>query len=255
MTSRNGRPGVSGGAWIALAALILAGAPVWAQQTVPGSTEPAASATPRGLFEATSDRKFGDVGYWQKVFDDPERDRWQKPAEVVKALGVEAGMRVADLGAGTGYFMPYLSKAVGAAGTVFALEVEPSLVAHLRERAQEGGFVNVVPVLTSFDRARLPEASVDLVLVADTYHHIDDRLEYLRRLRDVLRDEGRVAIVDWFKRELPQGPPLDHKIARDQVVEEMESAGYRLVDEPKILPSQYVLVFAPAARGTPKPER
>jgi predicted methyltransferase len=255
MTSRNGKPRFSGGAWLALAAVLLAAAPIRAQQIVPAATEPVASATPRGLFEATSDRKFGNVGYWQKVFDDPKRDEWQKPAEVVKALSVEDGMHVADLGAGTGYFMPYLSKAVGAAGAVFALEVEPNLLVHLRERAEEGGFANVVPVLTSFDRARLPEASVDLVLIADTYHHIDDRLEYLRRLRDVLRDEGRVAIVDWFKRELPQGPPLDHKIARDQVVEEMESAGYRLVDEPKILPYQYVLVFAPAARGTPKPER
>jgi ubiquinone/menaquinone biosynthesis C-methylase UbiE len=152
-------------------------------------------------------------------------------------------MCVADLGAGTGYFLPYLSKAVGKGGCVLALEPEPNLVVHIRERAEKGELENVTPVLVSFDDPRLPDASVDLVLIVDTFHHLDDRLRYLRRLRRALKPGGRVAIVDWFKRPLPEGPPPEHKLARDQVVQEMGAAGYVLNEEPKILPYQYFLIF------------
>jgi predicted methyltransferase len=192
---------------------------------------------------ATSDRVFDDVPYWQGVFDDPKRDAWQKPAELVAALALRPGMAVADLGAGTGYFVRFLSRAVGPRGTVYAVEVEPKLVAHLRARAEEEGTANVVPVLTSKTSARLPVAGLDLLLIVDTYHHLDGRVAYMRRVADVLRPGGRVAIVDWHKRPLPQGPEMDHKLAREQVVGEMERAGYRLLAEPDPLPYQYVLIF------------
>jgi ubiquinone/menaquinone biosynthesis C-methylase UbiE len=152
-------------------------------------------------------------------------------------------MAVADLGAGTGYFSRRLARAVGPHGTVFAVDVEPNLVVHLRERAEREQTENVVPVLASTDDARLPTGRVDLVLIVDTYHHIDDRLHYLARLKRALRSDGRVAIVEWQKRELPVGPEMDHKIARELVVDEMTASGYRLVEEPDVLPYQYVLVF------------
>jgi ubiquinone/menaquinone biosynthesis C-methylase UbiE len=213
-------------------------------EEVPAGREGGA-ATPRP-FAATSDQTFGDVAHWQKVFDAPARDGWQRPAEVVQALRLKEGMAVADLGAGTGYFMPYLAAAVGEPGTVFAVEPEPKLVVHLRERAEKSGAANVVPILGSFDNPRLPFRGIDLVLIVDTFHHIDERLDYMRRLRHVLRDGGRIAIIDWFKRPLPEGPPPDHKIDRGQVVAEMEAAGYRLVEEPEILEYQYFLIFAAA---------
>jgi ubiquinone/menaquinone biosynthesis C-methylase UbiE len=177
------------------------------------------------------------------VFEDPARDEWQKPAQVVGALQLRPGMWVADLGAGTGYFLSYLSKAVGDGGCVLALEPEPNLVMHIRERAEQAGWRNVTPVLASFDDPRLPDRSVDLVFIVDTFHHLDDRLTYLRRLRRALKPGGRVAIVDWFKRPLPEGPPPEHKLARDQVVQEMAAAGYQLDEEPAILPYQYFLIF------------
>src|SRR4051812_28363072 len=102
-----------------------------------------ASAGERRLFEATSHRRFDDVRQWKPIFEDPKRDEWQKPAEVVRALGLEPGARVADLGAGTGYFMPYLSRAVGPSGTVFEVDVEPNLVVHLRGRAEKEKAGNV----------------------------------------------------------------------------------------------------------------
>jgi ubiquinone/menaquinone biosynthesis C-methylase UbiE len=194
--------------------------------------------------DATSHRRFDDPAYWSKVFDDPARDAWQKPRELVEALHLRPGQRVADLGAGTGYFSRVLSAAVGADGTVFAVELEPNLVAHLRDRAEREGTRNVVPVLASADDPRLPAGLLDVVLIVDTYHHVDDRIVFFRNLRRALRPAGRVAIVDWQKRPLPVGPEMDHKLARETVVDEMTEAGYRVVDEPSILPYQYFLVFA-----------
>ncbi len=213
-----------------------------------GAGTPSASPAPSitdALYKATSHRSFDDVGYWSSVFDDPTRAEWQKPAELVAALGLRPGQTVADLGAGTGYFSRLLATAVGETGTVLAVETEPNMVARLRERSESERTRNVVPILASFDNPRLPAASVDVVLIVDTYHHIDDRLPYLQRLIHVLRPGGRVAIVDWEKHDLPVGPPPDHKLAREQVVAEMQSAGYELRESPAILPYQYVLIFAP----------
>jgi predicted methyltransferase len=205
-----------------------------------------AVALARSADDATSHRRFDDPAYWSKVFDDPARAAWQKPEEVVAALGLRQGQCVADLGAGTGYFSRLLSAAVGPTGTVLAVDPEPNLVAHLRERAEREGTANVVPVLASLDNPRLPAGMVDAVLIVDTYHHIDDRLDYFRRLRQALRPPGRVAVIDWQKRPLPVGPEMDHKLAREQVVREMEAAGYRLAEEPSFLPYQYFLVFQPS---------
>lgn len=196
-------------------------------------------------FQATSKHSFSDVAHWQSVFDDPARDAWQRPAAVVEALGLRPGMRVADLGAGTGYFSRFLAAAVGGNGTVFAVETEPNLVVHLRDRAEREQTSNIVPVLASAANPRLPHHGLDLVLIVDTFHHIDQRLEYFRRLADVLLPDGRIAIIDFRSGDLPVGPPPDHKIARDQVVHELQAAGYALVGEPDLLPYQYFLIFRP----------
>lgn len=199
-------------------------------------------------FAATSHRRFDDVEHWVKVFDDPERDAWQRPALVVTELGIEPGSRVADLGAGTGYFAATLSKAVGESGTVFAVETEPALVAHLLARAEREELTNLVPVLASTGNPRLPAASIDLLLIVDTFHHIDDRLSYFADLRQVLAPGGRVAIIDWKKEKLPVGPAPDHKLAREQVVREMQQAQYELAAQSDQLPYQYFLIFRPRPR-------
>lgn len=195
--------------------------------------------------DATSHRKFDDVEHWTSVFDDPERDAWQKPAALVAALGLQSGHRVADLGAGTGYLLSHLSKAVGPAGAVLAVDTEPTLVEHMRSRAEKQKLANVTPILGSNDNPRIPGRSVDLVLILDTFHHISDRLNYARALQKTLRPGGRVAIIDWQKRELPVGPKGPHKLPRGHVVDEMTEAGYALVAEPDVLPYQYFLIFEP----------
>jgi predicted methyltransferase len=212
------------------------------------TSDPTPLTTASGLFAATpgSDHDFADVEQWRRVFDDPGRDAWQKPRELVAALGIAPGMWVADLGAGTGYFSRWLDAAVGPGGVVFAVDTEPNLVAYLRTRAEQEGTASVVPVLASRNDPRLPPRALDLVLVVDTYHHLDQRLAYLRRLAAALKPGGRIAIVDWQKRPLPIGPPPEHKLAREQVITEMRAAGYALVAEPALLPHQYVLVFGRA---------
>jgi predicted methyltransferase len=207
-----------------------------------GACAPRAEAPPPSD-DATSHHDFADVEYWSSVFDDPARDAWQKPAELVAALGVRRGGVVADVGAGTGYFSRRLAEAVGPEGTVLAVETEPNLVVHVRRRAERERTPNVVPILASPDAPRLPVGLVDLILLVDTYHHLDDRRTYLPALRRFLRPGGRVAVVDWHKRDLPVGPPLDHKLAREQVLDEMTASGFVLDAEHGMLPYQYFLVF------------
>lgn len=198
----------------------------------------------KGPHDATSRHPFDDVAKWSAVFDDPARDAWQKPAALVNALGLKRGNRVADLGAGTGYFLKYLSEAVAEEGIVWALDTEPKMVEHMTERAQKAGLKNVRPRTCPADSPGLPDDSVDLVLVVDTWHHLDDRLEYLKKLAGVLASGGRVAIVD-FKKDAPPppGPPKEHRLDRTFVVAEFQTAGWTLLEEPRLLEHQYVLIF------------
>jgi SAM-dependent methyltransferase len=198
--------------------------------------------SPRG-HDATTTHRFDDVDRWVKVFDDPARDAWQRPADVVRLLQLSPGDVVADLGAGTGYFEPYLSRAVGETGAVLAVDIEPSLVAHLRDRAEKEGTRNVIPILASADNPRLPPAAVDLILIVDTYHHVSDRLRYLGDLRSRLAPGGRIAIVDWTDADRPVGPPKEHALPKAFMVDEMRQAGWTLAADHDVLPYQLFLVF------------
>ncbi|HXG16765.1 MAG TPA: class I SAM-dependent methyltransferase [Calidithermus sp.] len=185
---------------------------------------------------------FRDAERWARVFDDPSREAWQKPREVIQALGLAADAVVADLGAGTGYFTVRLARALPW-GHVYAVDIEPDMVRYVAERARREGLGNVTAVQAAADDPRLPRP-VDLVLVVNTYHHIAERPAYFARLQRVLRPAGRVAIVD-FLPDAPVGPPREVRIPAAVVKEEMGRAGYGLAAEHTFLPYQYFLVFAP----------
>jgi ubiquinone/menaquinone biosynthesis C-methylase UbiE len=199
-----------------------------------------------GRHDATSTHAFDDADRWSRVFDAPDRAEWQKPAEVAAALEIRPGMVVADIGAGTGYFLEHLAREAGPMGMVLAIDTEAEMVAHMGQRMADAGVTNVVPVLALPGDPFLPPGRVDRILIVDTYHHIDDRLRYFGRLRDALAPGGRVAIIDFLKKPLPVGPPPEHKLEREFVLEEMIEAGWKLADEKKdLLPYQYFLIFEP----------
>jgi SAM-dependent methyltransferase len=183
---------------------------------------------------------FSGAERWAKTFDDPARDGWQKPHEVIRALALAPDALVADIGAGTGYFSARLAH-MTPNGRVFAVDVEPDMVEYLALRARRENLPNLEALLGRPDDARLP-VQVDRVLVVDTYHHIDARPAYFARLRGSLKPGAEVAIVD-FTPDSPVGPPVSARIPRKQVVDEMGRAGYALAAEHTFLPYQYFLVF------------
>jgi predicted methyltransferase len=190
----------------------------------------------------THQHSFGDAEKWAHVFDDPERDAWQKPHQVIHALGLKPDAAVADLGAGTGYFAARLANMLPK-GTVYAVDIEPGMVKYLGERALREKLANLKPVAGTPVDPGLP-AKVDLVLLVDVYHHIEARERYFRALAASLKPGGRVAVID-FRMDSPSGPPKSARIAPERVKAELASAGYVLAEEHGFLPRQYFLLFEP----------
>jgi SAM-dependent methyltransferase len=193
----------------------------------------------------TADHRFRDAEAWAKKFDDPKRDTWQKPNEVIQALQLKPDAVVADIGAGTGYFATRFARAVPQ-GKVFSVDAEPDMVKYLGERARREGLNNLIAVAAEPGNPRLPE-KCDVIILVNTYHHIDRREAYFRALQNALKPGGRVAVVD-FTLDSPEGPPPKARIAPERVKKEMLGAGYVLAQEHGFLPNQYFLVFQPAAR-------
>jgi len=190
--------------------------------------------------DAPVDHRFEHAEDWVSLFDAPDRDAWQKPDAVVSLMEIAPGMTVVDLGAGTGYFLGRLSRAVGAAGKVIALDVEPDMVRYMRERSEREGRENVDPRIVPYDDPGLAPTSVDRVLVVDTWHHIAHRDAYAQRLADALAPGGAVFVVD-FTIESERGPPRTHRLLPEAVARELREGGLdaKVLDEP--LPEQYVV--------------
>jgi len=200
----------------------------------------AASAQVQHQHGGPQSHAFDNAESWARVFDDPARDAWQKPDEVVRALKLVPSATVADVGAGTGYFAVRLARAVPQ-GTVYAVDASADMVKYLGERTRREALANVTAVQAGARSANLPRA-VDVALLVDVYHHIDDRVDYFRGLRASLQPGGRVAVID-FRPESRRGPR--HKIAAGVVQEEMRRAGFALAQSHDFLPDQYFLVFVP----------
>lgn len=163
-------------------------------------------------------------------------------------MDIAEGMTVADLGAGTGYFLPYLSRAVGESGKVLALDIEADMVRYMTERAAREHLGNVIAKVVTPDDPELAPNTVDRILIVDTWHHIPDRVAYARKLADAMTPEGRLVIVD-FTKESDIGPPAAHRIAPKEVVAELRAGGLQAETLTNALPKQYVVV---GRRPTPE---
>lgn len=177
------------------------------------------------------------------------RAGWQLPDRVIASLEITQGHRVADIGAGTGYFTFRLADAVGPAGKVYAVDVDENAVRELRQRAQQNGYPNVEVILGRADDPLLPDGEIDVVFLCNAYHHIDGRPAYFARLKADLKPGGRVALIDMkavplVRLLIPAGHWSEVEAMRD----EMRGAGYRVQKELPYLPFQSFILFEDAAR-------
>jgi arsenite methyltransferase len=172
-----------------------------------------------------------------------ERDAWQKPDGVIKALDVKNHEVVADIGAGTGYFSRRLAQAVGPDGKVYAVDVAADILSYLKERAAHENIQNIVTIVSRPEDPMLPANSVDLAFFCDTTHHIEHRVEFYRKLFPAVKARGRMAIIDYP----PDSPHAPHKpeqlVPRSQVISEAEQAGFKFIKDLQFLPYHYFLIF------------
>lgn len=182
---------------------------------------------------------FADPDALTKVFDDPARDEWQCPDDVLHALELDPAMIVADVGAGTGYFAVRLARAVPR-GEVIATDLEPDMVAFLIERARREQLPNLRSIVATPTGSGLAASSVDRILVVHMWHHLASRGEYARDLAAALRPGGRLFVVD-FNQVARRGPPADMRIAPEVVIAELEGAGLSASISAVALSEQYIV--------------
>ncbi len=174
------------------------------------------------------------------------RDRWQKPDDVLDALELVEGDVIADIGAGGGYFSEKLAGRVGPTGLVYATDVQPAMIKALRKRVAKRSLTNVTVIHGEFHDPNLPSASCDWVFLSSVYKEIDERPAYMRKVREVLKKNGRVAILEYRPETRGTGPPRRDRLPEAQIIAEMERAGFRLLRSFAFLPRECFLVFGPA---------
>lgn len=221
--------------WAALpAAVALAAAAAWSGSRTIDEDLP--SRRPAPLF---------DPAEAHSLLEGPERDRWQQPARLVAALGLRPGQTVADVGAGSGYLLPYFSRAVGPSGTVYAEEIQAAFLPDLRRRARALGNVRVV--LGTASDPKLPPASVDCFVLLTVYHEVEHPVPFLRTLLRAARRDAQLAILDFDadRRGYPPAP-VGHEVSETAVVREARAAGWKLDRRFEFLSSQFFLAFRAA---------
>jgi ubiquinone/menaquinone biosynthesis C-methylase UbiE len=180
------------------------------------------------------------------LLERPERDAYQKPDEVMTALAFRPGERVADIGAGSGYFARRVSKAVGPAGVVWAIDIAPEVLEVLEARARREGLANLRIQRVEADDPRLPEGGVDTILMVDTLHYVKDRVAYAKKLRKGLAPGGRVVVIDFVPKTLeerPWGPPPSQKMSREEVDAAMAEAGFEPARVHDLLTEQFFVEY------------
>ncbi len=177
----------------------------------------------------------------------PDRFAWQRPDRLLRLLSIREGEKVADLGAGMGYFTSILSTLVGYSGSVYAVETDPRLLEYLETKAAENSFANTVVVPGSETDPNLPEDALDLVLTVNTWHRFGDRRPMREAVRRALKPGGRFVVVDWHLGEITIAPPVERRLPREELIDEMVADGWAVTTNSRLLKYQYLLVFTPPA--------
>lgn len=174
-----------------------------------------------------------------KRFESPERDAYQQPDKVLEYLGDLKNKRVMDIGAGSGYFSVKLAEK---GAKVIAADVGEEFQTALKKRIDDNKLTNIELRKIPVDSPNLDENEVDMVLIVNTYHHIEDRSAYFSKVLKGTKENGELVLIDFFKTEVPVGPPVEHKIGIDQVISELKAAGYtRFEVNVDLLQYQYII--------------
>jgi ubiquinone/menaquinone biosynthesis C-methylase UbiE len=190
-------------------------------------------------------RLHGDSKAYIGALEDPKRDAYQKPHEVLAALNIKPGEVIADIGAGSGYFAFRLAHHVGDEGKIYAVDVNPDMIIHINRRIRDSKAHNIVSVLAPPDDPLLPEQSVNRFFICDVWHHVENQKKYLSLMKKILKPGGEIVMIDFHEADIPIGPPRQMRIAREDLIKQMVSNGFRLAKEHTFLPYQYFLIFAP----------
>ncbi len=175
--------------------------------------------------------------------DAPERRTWLPVADVLSILDLHSGYIAADVGAGTGYFALPIAKAVGETGRVFAVDAEPEMLARIHSKLAASGIENLECIAGEASATELSDACCDLVFLANVWHEVDDSSAVLAEMHRILKDPGKVAILDWRTDvEQPPGPPIEHRITQDNVAHALVSAGYTVRSISYVGPFSYIVV-------------
>ncbi len=182
-----------------------------------------------------------------EMLERPERETFQKPDQVMSALAFRPGERVADVGAGSGYFTVRVARAVGPTGTVIAADIAPEMLEYLEQRVKDEKLANVTLRKVAKDDPQLPPGGVDTILMVDTLHYVRNRGEYAKKLRAGLAPGGRLVIIDYVPKpfeQRPWGPPPEQQMSRESVDADMAAGGLVPVKAFDFLPEQYFVVYA-----------
>lgn len=200
-----------------------------------------ATACPPRMIEVDGHRVFNPAYLW--YLESEDRDRWQKPDQIIEALELSEGDVIADIGAGGGYFIEKFSKRVGQSGHVYAVDVQDIMITLLKERVNKDKLNNVTVIKGRFETPLLPSKSVDIAFFSSVYKEINERIEYMKEVRKCLKRCGRVAILEFYKDGGFAGPEYGDRLYEYQVIEELEKAGFVLIRSFDFLPQEYFLLF------------
>jgi ubiquinone/menaquinone biosynthesis C-methylase UbiE len=186
-----------------------------------------------------------DVTRWKNNLESEGREVYARRNEILAATGVKPGMAVADVGAGTGLFTLMFAQAVKPGGRIYAVDISQAFIEHIRQSAKARGLDNVTAVLTDGTETNLPDASVDLVYMSDTYHHFEHPGETLQSIRKALRPGGRMVVIDFERIPGVTSPQRIQHVRADKqtAIREIEAAGFRLIEEKKLMRENYFVVF------------
>jgi predicted methyltransferase len=172
-----------------------------------------------------------------------EREEEEAPSKAIDALDLKPGMVIADIGAGSGYYTSRMAKKVGPTGRVYATDIQPGMIAILERRITGERLTNVTTVLGAMDDPSLPAQSIDLAIMVDVYHELQQPQLFLQRLKRAFKPGGRLVLLE-FRKEDPKIPILEvHKMSVAEVKQELEAEGYALDRVLDILPWQHIIVL------------